>query len=152
MPNIIKCAEAGCDSVWPDRSSWDAIKAHGAGWLLMKNGDAWCPEHLPEWVPRWRAKMERERKAEQRARKAEMQPGLTAMRSFWTEAASWPRARVFSPAINGTVVYRNNVRPAVMLGDGEIWFDTASRGERRAGAKTYPTFKPYTGKEEDNGS
>lgn len=53
-------ATAFCDH--PDCSSsmkthaWGFIKANDAGWFIQKNGDCWCPEHIPEWVALWRAK------------------------------------------------------------------------------------------------
>lgn len=35
---------------------WDSKRAQTDGWFLQKNGDVWCPEHVPEWVAEWRAK------------------------------------------------------------------------------------------------
>lgn len=35
---------------------WAQIKAHEEGWFFTKNGEAWCPEHLPAWVGPWRAR------------------------------------------------------------------------------------------------
>lgn len=28
----------------------------GDGWFHKKDGDSWCPEHIPAWVAAWRAK------------------------------------------------------------------------------------------------
>ncbi|WP_157533939.1 MULTISPECIES: hypothetical protein [Microbacterium] len=25
-------------------------------WFFQRNGAAFCPDHLPEWVPEWRAR------------------------------------------------------------------------------------------------
>lgn len=37
--------------------AWGYIKANDAGWFLQRNGDCWCPEHIPDWVSKWREKM-----------------------------------------------------------------------------------------------
>jgi hypothetical protein len=31
---------------------WGKIKA--TGWFFAKDGTAYCPEHVPEWVQKWR--------------------------------------------------------------------------------------------------
>lgn len=36
--------------------AWGWIKAGGDGWFFQKNGDCWCPDHIPEWVSAWREK------------------------------------------------------------------------------------------------
>lgn len=41
----------GCDTQIPNHR-WGKIKAEG--WLFRKDGTAWCPDHLPEWVVEWR--------------------------------------------------------------------------------------------------
>lgn len=51
------CAADGCDSNYPDHK-WGATKAHEDGWFLQRNGDSWCPKHVPDWVAGWRAKQE----------------------------------------------------------------------------------------------
>lgn len=38
------------------RHKWGVIKAHNEGWFFQKNGDVYCPEHVPEWVAKWRAR------------------------------------------------------------------------------------------------
>lgn len=51
----VECAYLGCDNTYRDHR-WGATKAHDAGWFIQKNGDAWCPEHVPKWVKSWRAR------------------------------------------------------------------------------------------------
>lgn len=29
---------------------WGSIKAHAEGWYQMRDGRAFCPKHLPDWV------------------------------------------------------------------------------------------------------
>jgi hypothetical protein len=55
MPAVIGCAAADCSATHPDHA-WGKIHAHGAGWFTQKNGTAWCPDHVPEWVTSWRQK------------------------------------------------------------------------------------------------
>lgn len=47
------CAQNGCDESYQEHR-WGAIKAHDAGWFTQKDGTAWCPQHVPDWVPAWR--------------------------------------------------------------------------------------------------
>jgi hypothetical protein len=42
---------------------WGATRAHGGGWHIQKDGDAYCPDHLPYWVARWRAEKKRRKEA-----------------------------------------------------------------------------------------
>lgn len=51
-----KCTKKGCINIFRDRHQWDRSEAHKAGWFFQKNGDVWCPEHIPDWVNEWRAK------------------------------------------------------------------------------------------------
>lgn len=52
---FMSCAEPDCLAEHKaDR--WNATKASGEGWFQQKNGECWCPEHVPEWVPAWRKK------------------------------------------------------------------------------------------------
>jgi hypothetical protein len=37
---------------------WGSIGAQKEGWFLQKNGDCWCPEHIPEWYFDWKSKKE----------------------------------------------------------------------------------------------
>lgn len=48
-----KCSAPGCDASFKNHS-WGAVKAHDAGWFQQNDGGAWCPEHVPDWVPAWR--------------------------------------------------------------------------------------------------
>lgn len=47
------CSEPNCDNKFKNHA-WGQIKADD--WFHQKNGDHWCPEHIPEWVEEWRAK------------------------------------------------------------------------------------------------
>lgn len=54
---LVGCS--ACDRTVPGHR-WGKIKAQDQGWFFAKDGAAFCPEHVPEWVEEWRA-----RKAEQ---------------------------------------------------------------------------------------
>ena len=61
------CAKApdGCPVTFWDSGQWSRTKAHNEGWFFSyRAGDVFCPAHVPEWVPAWRA-----RKAAEAARK-----------------------------------------------------------------------------------
>lgn len=49
----IYCVEPGCKEFVND-DRWSKTKAEG--WFFKKNDDAYCPEHVPDWVEGWRAK------------------------------------------------------------------------------------------------
>lgn len=55
----LACAHEGCEAGGFKDHSRGRIRAHDAGWFIQKNGDAWCPEHTPEWVEAWRARQGR---------------------------------------------------------------------------------------------
>ena len=61
---LVRCAEPGCEATVKDHA-WGKIKADG--WFFTKTGEAWCPDHNPEWVAEWRARQMR--LAEQRKAK-----------------------------------------------------------------------------------
>jgi hypothetical protein len=46
--------EGGCSLMCP-HNMWGQIKAH-PDWFFGRDGKAFCPDHLPEWVPGWRAR------------------------------------------------------------------------------------------------
>lgn len=46
------CAEPGCEKSIPDHY-WGRVK-DGDGWFQQRNGDVWCPDHIPGWVEAWR--------------------------------------------------------------------------------------------------
>lgn len=53
----VHCARQGdgCEAQIPG-SKWAAIKAGDEGWFFSRKDDAaYCPEHVPDWVPAWRA-------------------------------------------------------------------------------------------------
>jgi len=52
------CASEGCDETRPGHG-WRDYTKRGGGWFEQKNGDTWCPKHIPEWVAEWRAKRSR---------------------------------------------------------------------------------------------
>jgi len=52
------CDHPSC-SMFVKAHAWGYIKANDAGWFFQRNGDCWCPDHIPEWVPAWREKMKR---------------------------------------------------------------------------------------------
>lgn len=62
------CSFEGCDNSFKGHS-WAAIRAHDGGWFRQKNGDNWCPEHIPAWVDGWRKKR-RAQKERETARRA----------------------------------------------------------------------------------
>lgn len=37
---------------------WGKKEAAREGWFFQKNGDAFCPKHVPEWVEEWRARQQ----------------------------------------------------------------------------------------------
>jgi hypothetical protein len=48
--------DLGCQASHPG-SRWDSMKADKAGWFHSRAEEcAWCPEHVPDWVPAWRAR------------------------------------------------------------------------------------------------
>lgn len=50
--------DLGCQASHPG-SRFDAIRAGEQGWFHSKaEAVAFCPAHVPEWVPAWRAKQE----------------------------------------------------------------------------------------------
>lgn len=51
----IHCAQPDCEA-WIRNHAWDKIKK---GWFFLKNGEAFCPDHIPSWVAAWRAKKAR---------------------------------------------------------------------------------------------
>ena len=49
------CSHEGCSASFTPHH-WGQKKAQTDGWFLQKDGDAWCPEHTPEWVEEWQAR------------------------------------------------------------------------------------------------
>lgn len=47
-----QCA-AGCGRSFK-RHRWGNIQAHNEGWFEQKDGTAYCPDHVPDWVAGWR--------------------------------------------------------------------------------------------------
>lgn len=67
------------------------------------------------------------------------------LQPFWHEIDSSPgiKSGSFKVLAYGTVVYRNNLRPAVLLLLDQVQcvFDTASKGERYSDGRTMLTFR-----------
>jgi hypothetical protein len=57
--NPVPCARAkdlGCTASHPS-GRWGAIRADRDGWFhSLAEEKAFCPEHVPDWVPAWRAR------------------------------------------------------------------------------------------------
>lgn len=49
------CSYPNCGSYYKSHH-WGNKEAQREGWFLQKNGDKWCPNHIPEWVDQWREK------------------------------------------------------------------------------------------------
>lgn len=48
------CSGPGCPETYIPHE-WGTKAAQRAGWFMQRNGDSWCPAHIPEWVAGWRA-------------------------------------------------------------------------------------------------
>lgn len=54
----VTCLQDGCPDSFPG-SKFDTMRASREGWFFPRDRDdgrGWCPAHLPDWVPAWRAK------------------------------------------------------------------------------------------------
>lgn len=47
------CQHPDCTAEIPDHK-WGQIRAEG--WFRQRDGTVWCPLHVPDWVPQWRAR------------------------------------------------------------------------------------------------
>jgi hypothetical protein len=54
MPRANKKCE-GCDATVPAHR-WGMVRAGSDGWFFQKDGRAYCPKHVPDWVTAWREK------------------------------------------------------------------------------------------------
>lgn len=52
---MTECAQPDCLASHPAHQ-WGNKRAESEGWFHQKNGTAWCPAHVPQWVAEWRAK------------------------------------------------------------------------------------------------
>lgn len=50
-----KCAGPDCPATHPS-GKWGNIRAARDGWFESRNGEAYCPKHVPSWVRKWRQK------------------------------------------------------------------------------------------------
>lgn len=89
------CREQACDSVFQGTGQ----ELAAAGWFLPRGASAryaYCPAHLPAWVPEWRENKMRARSSAEafRARTArhEQTNGALARPVRWQLALSWPTA------------------------------------------------------------
>lgn len=48
----VLCDHPGCLARIKN-NSWARIKSE---WFFRRDGQAWCPDHFPEWVAEWRAR------------------------------------------------------------------------------------------------
>lgn len=56
------CKHPGC-LARHKADKWSNSAADAEGWFHTKAGDAFCPLHVPEWVPAWRARHGKKSKA-----------------------------------------------------------------------------------------
>ncbi|AUG29577.1 hypothetical protein HMPREF1529_02351 [Microbacterium sp. oral taxon 186 str. F0373] len=49
---VHQCSADACVATIADER-WAMTKSD---WFFQRNGAAFCPDHLPEWVPEWRAR------------------------------------------------------------------------------------------------
>lgn len=49
----VKCSDPECSETIKVHY-WAKVKANDDGWFFQKDGNVWCPVHVPEWVPAWR--------------------------------------------------------------------------------------------------
>lgn len=54
---VVVCSGGGCEKFFVP-SRWGNQAAQNKGWFLQRNGQVWCPDHVPDWVPAWRLKKE----------------------------------------------------------------------------------------------
>jgi len=47
-----RCSNPDCEETIPS-NKFSHIKS---GWFFQKNGDSWCPEHIPDWYEEWKKK------------------------------------------------------------------------------------------------
>lgn len=52
------CNDPDCEESFKPHY-WGALRAHSQGWMIQKDGTAWCPKHLPYWVHGWRQRAAR---------------------------------------------------------------------------------------------
>lgn len=52
----VTCSHPGCNAAHPG-SKWDNIQAGRDGWFHQRDGNAYCPKHVPKWVNRRRARL-----------------------------------------------------------------------------------------------
>lgn len=51
MAELISCSDRSCEATIKNHR-WGKIKADG--WLFLKNGEAFCPLHIPSWYKQWK--------------------------------------------------------------------------------------------------
>lgn len=48
-----QCSELTCDATFKNHR-WGKQAAQDIGWFFQRDGKAFCPDHVPEWVEGWR--------------------------------------------------------------------------------------------------
>jgi len=51
--NQVHCTYHCCAAKHPS-GKWGTIRAAEKGWFHGRDGNAWCPLHIPKWVKKWR--------------------------------------------------------------------------------------------------
>lgn len=57
--HMINCSIEGCLNRHGDLG-FEKILAHKNGWFVTRDQKEFCPEHVPEWVAKWRLKKAQE--------------------------------------------------------------------------------------------
>lgn len=55
-----KCSKKSCTNTYTPHH-WGTKQAGREGWFMQRNGVAWCPKHIPDWVAEWRKKKAEEK-------------------------------------------------------------------------------------------
>ena len=71
--SLTHCSEPGCPATVKNHR-WGHTKAYPAWFFSMKTDDAWCPDHLPDWVGPWRAAQAAKKEAQAPVAKPENTP------------------------------------------------------------------------------
>lgn len=57
MASDIHCSVEGCPNTIPNHY-WSKVKSE---WFVQKDGQRFCPDHIPAWVEPWRKKQQEEK-------------------------------------------------------------------------------------------
>lgn len=53
-----KCKHEGCTKAYANNAYGQAA-AYREGWFMSRKGEAWCSEHVPDWVKEWRDRLKK---------------------------------------------------------------------------------------------